>query len=103
MMVNPKKLQLGREVVFGGMKIKDCRQRDDKRTTVYYMSPTEEKPRTFLDINSSSSKSEVQKNAGIAAQIRKFVPGLMITFPGIKRMMAQNMPFIWTPQSCRRS
>ena len=95
MNVNPEKLQLDREEVYGGTKIKGARQKGDRKTTVY-MSPSEEKLRTFLDIKTPGSKTEVQRIAGMAAQMKKFVPGLMMTFPAIQKMTAHNIPFKWT-------
>ena len=82
MKLNPDKLQLGRKVTFGGIDIEACRgvgDTDTRRTV--YLSPSEEKLKAFLDVQTPQSKTEVQRICGMAAQIKKFVPGLMLAFP----------------------
>ena len=45
------------------------------------MSPSEEKLQAFLDLKTPKSKVEVPRICGMAAQMKKFCPGLMLTFP----------------------
>ena len=52
---------------------------DDRRRV--YMSPSKDKLQTFLDLKTPESKVEVQRVCGMAAQIKKSCPVLMLTFP----------------------
>ena len=74
---------MGPVVTYGGTKIEAAKQREDNKTAVY-LSPSDEKLKNFLDMKTPTCKTEVQRVSGMAAQLKKFVPGLMITFPGIQ-------------------
>ena len=59
------------------------------------MSPSEEKLRTFLDLKTPESKVEVQRACGMVAQMKKFCPGVMLTFPLLQKLSAYNTVFTW--------
>ena len=59
------------------------------------MSPSEEKLQTFLDLKTPESKVEVQRICGMAAQMKKFCPGIMLTFPMLQKLSAPNTVFRW--------
>ena len=74
--------------------IEATRQQGDKSAGVY-LSPTEEKLKTFLEISTPSSKKEVQRIGGLAAQLKRWTPGLMLEFPGIQKLCANSVSFYW--------
>ena len=74
---------MGPVVTYGGTKIEAAKQREDNKTAVY-LSPSDEKLKIFLDVKTRTCMTEVQRVAGMAAQLKKIMPGLMITFPGIQ-------------------
>ena len=80
MKLHPDKFQIGRRVTFGGVTIEACKARGDDERRVY-LSPSEEKFQAFLDLKTPESKVEVQKACGMIAQMKKFCPGVMLTFP----------------------
>ena len=53
MTLHPDKLQIGRKVTFGGLTIEACKAEGDTQRRVY-MSPSEEKLQTFIDLKSNS-------------------------------------------------
>ena len=53
MTLHPDKLQIGRKVTFGGLTIEACKAEGDTQRRVY-MSPSEEKLQTFMDLKSNS-------------------------------------------------
>ena len=89
----PKKLQLGRKVTFGGILTKST-----KKKTGVYLSPVEEKLRLFRDTKTPNNKTECKRDPGLAPQLKKFEPGLMLEFPNIWRMSAHNVTFTWSPE-----
>ena len=60
MKLHPDKLQIGRRVTFDGVTIEACKSDGDTQKRVY-MSPSEEKLQTFLDLKTPQSKVEVQR------------------------------------------
>ena len=56
--LHPDKLQIGRRVTFDGVTIEACKTEGDNQRRVY-MSPSEEKLQTFLDLKTPQSKVEV--------------------------------------------
>ena len=56
--------------------MRGARQKRDRKTTAY-VSPSEDKVRTFLHIKTPRDKVEVQRIAGTAAQMNRSMPGLM--------------------------
>ena len=54
------------------------------------MSPSEEKLQNFLDLQTPQSKVEVQRACGMAAQMKKFCPGVMLTFPLLQKLSSHS-------------
>ena len=53
------------------------------------ISPDEQKVAEFLNIGTPTTKKEVQQICGMAAQMKKFAPGMQIKYPGMQK-------FLWT-------
>ena len=66
---------------------------DDERGV--YMSPSEEKLQAFLDLKTPESKVEVQRACGMIAQMKKFCPGVMLTFPLLQKMSSHSAVLTW--------
>ena len=94
MKLHPEKLQLGRRVTFGGVTIEASQTVGDDRKRVY-LSPSEDKLQTFLDLETPKSKVEVQRVCGLAAQMKRFCPGLMLVFPKLQKLSAHQTVFRW--------
>ena len=94
MKLHPDKLQIVRRVTFGGVTIEACKSEGDAQRRVY-MSPSEEKLQAFLDLKSPESKVEVQRACGMAAQMKKFCPGIMLTFPLLQKLSSHSAVFTW--------
>ena len=60
------------------------------------ISPDEVKVAEFLNIARPSTKKECQQICGLAAQMKKFAPGMQIMYPGMQKLCAANVNFIWT-------
>ena len=93
MKLHPDKLQIGGRVNFGGVTIEASKTEGDDQRRVY-MSPSEDKLQTFLVLKTPQSKVEVQRVCGMAAQMKKFCPGLMLTFIKLQKLSAHNTVFI---------
>ena len=59
------------------------------------MSPSEEKLQAFLGLKTPQSKVEVQRACGMAAQMKKFCPGIMLTFPLLQKLSSYSSVFTW--------
>ena len=59
------------------------------------ISPDEAKVADFLNISTPSTKKEVQQICGMAAQMKRFCPGMQITYPGMQKLCAANVRFQW--------
>ena len=94
MKLSPKKLQLGKKVIYGGIVLEGTKAQGDPCEGVY-ISPTTDKLEAFLNISTPTCKREVQRLAGMAAQLKRWSPGLMLTFPGIQKLTSHNTPFCW--------
>ena len=92
--LHPDKIQMGRRVTFGGVTIEACKTEGDHQKRIY-MSPSEDKLHSFLDLKTPESKVEVQRLCGMAAQMKKFCPGVMLTFPKMQKLSAHSTPFVW--------
>ena len=79
MKLNPKKFQLGTKIKFGGVMLEGSKQQGDQVKRVY-ISPAEEKLKEFFDIPTPTSHTDIQRICGMAAQLKKWVPGLMFEF-----------------------
>ena len=64
------------------------------------MSWNEEKLQTFLHLKIPQSKVEVQRACGMAAQMKKFCPGVMLTFPLLQKLSSHSavLQFVESPQ-----
>ena len=60
------------------------------------ISPDEQKVAEFLNIARPTTKKEVQQICGMAAQMKKFAPGMQIKYPGMQKLCAANVRFLWT-------
>ena len=60
------------------------------------ISPEEAKVAEFLNIARPSSKKECQQVCGLAAQMKKFAPGMQVMYPGMQKLCAANVNFNWT-------
>ena len=89
MKLHPDKLQIGRRVTFGGVTIEASKTVGDDQRRVY-LSPSEEKLAAFLDLKTPESKVEVQRACGMVAQLKKFCPGVMLSFPLLQSLSAHN-------------
>ena len=94
MKLHPDKLQIGRRVTFGGVTIEACKAEGDAERRVY-MSPNEEKLQALLDLKTPESKVEVQRACGKAAEMKKFCPGVMLTFPLLQKLSSHSAVFTW--------
>ena len=94
MRLHPDKLQIGTHVTFGGVTIEACKTKGDDERRVC-MSPSEEKLQALLDLKTPESKVEVQRACGMAAQIKKFRPGVMLTFPLLQKLSSHSAVFTW--------
>ena len=92
--LHPEKIQLGRRVEFGGVSVEASRAKGDDQKRVY-LSPSEQKLAAFLDLKTPESKVEVQRACGMIAQLKKFCPGVMLSFPLLQSLTAHNKVFTW--------
>ena len=60
------------------------------------ISPDQAKLDEFLDLERPKSKKDVQQLCGLAAQMKKFAPGMQVTYPGMQKLCAANVCFSWT-------
>ena len=60
------------------------------------ISPDQTKLDEFLDLERPRNKKDVQQLCGLAAQMKKFCPGMQVTYPGMQKLCAANVYFNWT-------
>ena len=84
MKLNPNKLKLGREVKMEGLWFMPPNKWEES----VYLPPSEDKLKLFQDIKTPQHKTVCKCITGMAAQLKKFVPGLMLKFAGIQKMKA---------------
>ena len=60
-----------------------------------YLSPTQEKLDAFLDFPTPSCKKDVQSIMGAVAQLKRWVPGIMLLSTGMQKLTGNNTPFFW--------
>ena len=92
MKIAPSKFQLGSSVVFGGTVIESQNHVGGKTV---YLSPTQEKLDAFLDFPTPSCKKDVQSIMGAVAQLKRWVPGIMLLSSGMQKLTGNNTPFFW--------
>ena len=95
MKLNHQKFQLGTKIKFGGVTIEGSKQHGDKDKGVY-ISPAEEKLKEFFDIPTPSCRTDIQRICGMAAQLKKWVPGMMFEFPNMVKLTSHHTKFIWS-------
>ena len=90
--LSPSKLQIGRRIKWGGVIVESVGQADGDNDVL--ISADEQKVAEFLDIARPTGKREVQQICGMAAQMKKFAPGLQIRYPGMQKLCAANVKFM---------
>ena len=93
---SPSKLQCGRRIRWGGVVIEAVGPLEGDSNV--YISPDDQKVNDFLNIVTPSSKKECQMLAGMAAQMKKFCPGMQIQYPGIMQLCSPNTRFQWSDE-----
>ena len=92
--LSPSKLQIGRRIKWGGVIIESVGESEDDNDV--FISADDKKLAEFLDISRPTSKRECQSVCGMAAQLKKFSPGLQIRYPGMQKLCAANTKFMWS-------
>merc|ERR1712030_186338 len=92
--LSPSKLQIGRKIRWGGVIVESVGPVEGNNDVL--ISPDEIKVAEFLNIATPTTKKEVQQICGMAAQMKKFAPRMQITYPGMQKLCAANVRFIWT-------
>ena len=92
MKIAPSKFQLGSSVIFGGTVIESQNHAGGKTV---YLSPTQEKLDAFLDFPTPSCKTDVQSIMGAVAQLKRWVPGIMLLSTGMQKLTGNSTPFFW--------
>merc|ERR1712236_26806 len=90
----PSKLQCGRKLKWGGVIVESVGHREGRSDVL--ITPEEEKLREFLDLERPNTKKDVQMICGLAAQMKKFAPGMQVQYPGMQKLCAANISFTWT-------
>merc|ERR1711891_74334 len=90
----PSKLQVGRRLRWGGVMVESVGPRDGRSDVL--ISPDQTKLDEFLDLERPKNKKDCQQLCGLAAQMKKFCPGMQITYPGMQKLWAANVYFQWT-------
>ena len=68
--------------------------RDDRSNVL--ISPDQTKLDEFLDLERPKNKKDCQQLCGLAAQMKKFCPGMQVTYPGMQKLCAANVYFQWS-------
>merc|ERR1712030_252902 len=92
--LSPSKLQIGRKIRWGGVIVESIGPMEGYNDVL--ISPDEIKVAEFLNIAAPSTKKECQQICGMASQMKKFAPVIQITYPGMQKLCAANVRFIWT-------
>merc|ERR1711888_265078 len=93
--IAPSKLQVGRRLKWGGVMVESVGHREGRSDVL--ISPEQSKLDEFLDLERPRNKKDVQQLCGLAAQMKKFCPGMQVTYPGMQKLCAANVYFNWTP------
>ena len=94
MKIAPSKFQVGSSAVFGGTVIEAVNQKDNPKRTVM-LSPTQAKLDAFLNFPIPSCKKDIQSIMGATAQLKRWVPGIMLISPNLQKLTAHSTPFVW--------
>ena len=92
--MSPSKLQIGRRIKWGGVIVESVGE--SERENDVFISADDQKVEDFLDISRPTTKRECQQICGMAAQLKKFAPGLQIRYPGKQKLCAANTKFMWS-------
>merc|ERR1711984_47421 len=60
------------------------------------ISPEQSKLDEFLNLERPQSKKDVQQICGLAAQMKRWCPGMQVTYPGMQRLTSANVYFQWS-------
>ena len=90
----PSKLQVGRRLRWGGVMVESIGHRDGRSDVL--ISPDKAKLDEFLDLQRPRNKKDVQQLCGLAAQMKRFCPGMQVTYPGMQKLCAANVYFQWS-------
>ena len=60
------------------------------------ISPEQSKLDEFLNLERPQSKKDVQQICGLAAQMKRWCPGMQVTYPGMQRLCSSNVYFQWS-------
>merc|ERR1712208_78807 len=89
----PSKLQVGRKLKWGGVMVESIGHRDGRADVL--ISPEQSKLDEFLNLERPQSKKDVQQICGLAAQMKRWCPGMQVTYPGMQRLTSANVYFQW--------
>ena len=78
----PSKLQVGRKLRWGGVMVESVGHREGRSDVL--ISPDQAKLDEFIDLERPKCKKDVQQLCGLAAQMKKFCPGMQVTYPGMQ-------------------
>ena len=92
--MSPSKLQIGRRIKWGGVIVESVGESEGENDV--FISADDQKVEDFLDISRPTTKRECQQICGMAAQLKKFAPGLQIRYPGMQKLCAANTKFMWS-------
>merc|ERR1711888_385855 len=87
----PSKLQVGRRLRWGGVMVESVGPRNGRSDVL--ISPDKAKLDECLDLERPRCKKDVQQFCGLAAQMKKFCPGMQVTYPGMQKLCAANVYF----------
>ena len=90
----PSKLQVGRRLRWGGVVVESIGPREGRSDVL--ISPDQTKLDEFLNLERPKNKKDCQQLCGLAAQMKKFSPGMQVTYPGMQKLCAANVDFNWT-------
>ena len=90
----PSKLEVGRRLRWGGVIVESIGPKDGRSDVL--ISPDQTKLDEFLDLERPKNKKDCQQLCGLAAQMKKFCPGMQVMYPGMQKLCAANVYFNWT-------
>ena len=96
MKLAPSKFPLGRLGIYGGSVLEAAMHNEDDKPAVY-ISPTQEKLDVFLNIQSPTYTKDIQRICGLAVQLKRWTPGLMLEFGSVQKLSAASVQFHCNP------
>ena len=79
---------------WGGVVVESIGPREGRSDV--FISPDKTKLDEFLNLARPKNKKDCQQLCGLAAQMKKFAPGMQVTYPGMQKLCAANVYFNWT-------